>query len=235
MVKWDMFRILYYKYIPHMNTLKYNTKKDEVYNYWTVLENKYYKLESSNHRHAKCICKCGIKQLVRIDQLINNLNKSCLKCSIFTKRKWHKSIGDFSRSHFHSIKQQAKSRNLEFNISQEFLWNLFLKQDKKCKISGLDITLSNKLVKNHSDNQNISASVDRIDSNKGYTEDNVQWVHKYINIMKGALSDDTFISICNIISKYNINKEDNFDPSSIIGYMQRKQVYNNRKGATTND
>lgn len=214
--------------------MKYNTKKGEIYNYWTVLEDKYYKFKDQNHRHAKCRCKCGHENFIRIDSLIRNINKSCLKCSVFTKRKWHKSVGDFSRSHYNEIKQQAKARKLNFNISQEFLWYLFLKQNKKCKISGLDITLSNKLINNHADRINISASVDRINSNLGYTEDNVQWVHKYVNIMKGALSDETFISMCNIISKYNTNKKDNFDPSSIIGHMQRKFVSDNRKGATTN-
>lgn len=214
--------------------MKYNTKKGEIYNYWTVLEDKYYKFKNQNHRHAKCRCKCGHESFIRIDSLIQNINKSCPKCSIFTKRKWHKSVGDFSRSHYNEIKQQAKTRKLDFNISQEFLWYLFLKQNKKCKISGLDITLNNKLINNRIDRINISASVDRIDSSLGYTENNVQWVHKYVNIMKGALSDETFISMCNIISKYNINKKDNFDPSSIIGHMQRKFVSDNRKGATTN-
>lgn len=218
-----------------MNKMKYNTKKGEIFNYWTVLENKYYKKSTSNHRFVKCLCKCGKEGLVRIDSLLNNNNKSCLNCSIFTKRKWHKSVGDFSRSHYNEIKQQSKARNLEFNISQEFLWDLFLKQDKKCKISGLNITLSNKLIKNHTDRMNISASVDRIDSNIGYIENNVQWVHKYINIMKGALSDNTFISICRIVSNFNKIKKDNFDPNSIIGHMQRKFVSDNRKGATTND
>lgn len=215
--------------------MKYNTKKGETYNFWTVLEDNYYKFESSNHRCAKCICKCGEIQLVRIDLLIKNLNKSCPKCHIFTKKKWSKSIGDFSRNHFNEIKQQAKSRNFKFDLSQEFLWNLFLKQNKKCKISGLDITLSNKLINNQTDRKNISASLDRIDSFKGYTEDNVQWVHKCINIMKGALPDNVFISICKQVSNFNKNKKDNFDPSSMTGYMHRKIVHSNREGATTNN
>jgi len=37
-----------------------------------------------------------------------------------------------------------------------------------------------------------TASLDRINSSKGYTLDNVQWVHKTVNIMKQGLSDEDF-------------------------------------------
>ena len=49
----------------------------------------------------------------------------------------------------------------------------------------------------------ITASLDRIDSLKGYTEDNVQWVHKHINFMKGSLSENKFIEYCKLIVKNN--------------------------------
>ncbi len=215
--------------------MKYSTKKDDEFNYWTVIDDMYYYIESSNHRHANCVCRCGAKQLVRIDQLINNRNKSCLKCSIYTKRKWHKTVGEFSRSHYNDIKSGAFCRSLEFSISQEYLWKLFLEQNKKCKISGVDITLSPNLVKSKADRENISASLDRINPNIGYIEGNIQWVHKWINIMKGALSDSDFIGICKVISEYNKEKKDNFEPSSMNGFMQRKSVYSNREGATTNN
>jgi hypothetical protein len=39
----------------------------------------------------------------------------------------------------------------------------------------------------------------------GYIVDNVQWVYKDINNMKGEMSHDYFIKICKIISE-NLNK-----------------------------
>jgi hypothetical protein len=48
-----------------------------------------------------------------------------------------------------------------------------------------------------------TASLDRIDSSKGYTIDNVQWVHKTVNLMKRELNQQDFIDICNKISYYN--------------------------------
>ena len=47
--------------------------------------------------------------------------------------------------------------------------------------------------------KNRTASLDRIDSNKGYTIDNVQWVHKDINKMKMDLEEDVFIDNCKLI------------------------------------
>lgn len=41
-----------------------------------------------------------------------------------------------------------------------------------------------------------SASLDRIDSSKGYEQGNVQWVHKDINNMKQSFSQDKFIDWC---------------------------------------
>ena len=40
-----------------------------------------------------------------------------------------------------------------------------------------------------------TASLDRIDSKKGYIEGNVQWVHKNVNKMKMDLDEKEFFSI----------------------------------------
>lgn len=45
------------------------------------------------------------------------------------------------------------------------------------------------------------ASLDRIDSSKGYTKDNVQLVAFIVNYMKNALSESEFLTICNGIVK----------------------------------
>jgi hypothetical protein len=46
-------------------------------------------------------------------------------------------------------------------------------------------------------------NIDRIDSNQGYIEGNIQWVHKDVNIMKMKMTDEKFIGWCHIISKFN--------------------------------
>ena len=48
-----------------------------------------------------------------------------------------------------------------------------------------------------------TASVDRINSDLGYTLDNIRWVHKQINWMKIDLSDEDFIYFCKKVAKYS--------------------------------
>jgi hypothetical protein len=81
---------------------------------------------------------------------------------------------------------------------------LFLKQDRKCKLSGIEI-------KFHPEEKRIkqsqqTASLDRIDNTKGYIEGNIQWLHKDINNMKWNFNESTFINYCCQIAR-NYNKE----------------------------
>ena len=98
--------------------------------------------------------------------------------------------------HFARIKTGAIKRKIEFNINIKQIWELYLKQDKKCAISGLPIYFI-------INGTGSTASLDRIDSSKGYIEGNLQWVHKDINRMKQEFSQEYFINICNIIANFN--------------------------------
>ncbi|HEX5186239.1 MAG TPA: hypothetical protein VFV86_05055, partial [Nitrososphaeraceae archaeon] len=84
----------------------------------------------------------------------------------------NKTIGELSGKHWSEIKYKAIKRNIEFAITQEFAWNLFLKQNRKCALSGIDLFLAIYLKKeNNKDIYNSSnATLDRIDSSKDYTE-----------------------------------------------------------------
>jgi len=48
-----------------------------------------------------------------------------------------------------------------------------------------------------------TASLDRIDSSKGYIEENVHWVHKRINVMKGNMSEQEFLNFCEAVTFKN--------------------------------
>lgn len=48
-----------------------------------------------------------------------------------------------------------------------------------------------------------TASVDRKDSTKGYLQDNIQILHKHVNIMKLNHTQDYFIDLCKRIAKNN--------------------------------
>ena len=51
----------------------------------------------------------------------------------------------------------------------------------------------------------MNISIDRINSDLGYTKDNIQLVSAMINRMKSDLTSKEFIDFCSIISNYNKN------------------------------
>lgn len=137
-----------------------------------------------------CECECGKFRLVDSYDLTHN---KIISCGCKNGERLYSGIGDLSGTYYNACKKGALQRNLEFSVSKEFLWNLFLKQNKKCALTDLDIQLQKhyKL-----DYQNQTASLDRIDSSKGYIEGNVQWVHRDVNFLKGNRNEEYLYDIC---------------------------------------
>ncbi len=139
-------------------------------------------------------CGCLLKEVAK-RKLININNKSGNQHPQFNG---YKNLAGYYLS---SIRCRARKLNIEYNVSKEFLWNLFERQNRKCNISGVEITLCDS-IKNKKTNKMLqTASLDRIDSTRGYTKDNVQWLHKVVNKMKLNMTDNEFIEWCKLITK----------------------------------
>lgn len=96
--------------------------------------------------------------------------------------------------------RSAKERELEFNLTIEEAWQLFLAQNGRCAVTGQKLYFGDR----YSFSKIATASLDRIDSKKGYTLDNVQWTHSDINKkLKGSLSMEELVQWCAKISDYN--------------------------------
>ena len=139
-----------------------------------------------------CICDCGHTKNVTLGALVGGYVKSC-GC---LKPKLN---GKFTNSLFSKIKDRANKKNINFDITFDYLVNLYEKQKGICALSGLSITF----MSSYQNYESNTASLDRIDSTIGYIEGNVQWVHKHINSMKWALSQEYFIKLCKTIAEYN--------------------------------
>ena len=151
-----------------------------------------------------CLCDCGNHK----NLTISALKGSTKSCGCLHRERdaslrgqnhpsW-KGCGELPMKHWSQIIDTAHKRNIPVKITIEQAYDAFLKQKKLCALSGIEISLD--LQKNRNTG---SASLDRIDSNKGYTIDNIQWVHKDLNKMKGKLEDGKFIEWCRIVSKHN--------------------------------
>lgn len=173
----------------------------ETFDYWTVIDNTPYEIKGRQYG-VKCICKCGQSKYVRISALISGRSKGC-ECRAFDKMREKRTyIGDISDTFWGRIIKSARVRNMDFTVSKEYAWDLFLKQNKKCALSGLDIVIEKSLNRKKGCS-NISASLDRIDSALPYIENNIQWVHKDVNHIKQELKEDYFKQLCKLITIKN--------------------------------
>lgn len=169
----------------------FNDLTGKMFGKWMVLE--FAKRDSRNKAIWKCECQCVFKTIQNIEamQLIHEATSRCKRCAL---NSYYEELSSFFWSR---IRQKAIKRNLEVSINMEYIWNLYIQQNKKCVFTGTELhfpTASGKYDGN--------LSLDRIDSNQGYIPGNVQWVYKPINFMKGNMKDDEFISICKMIAEY---------------------------------
>lgn len=171
------------------NMLKVGDKINE----WEIIET--FKKENKTYAKGKCIC--GTVYEKRVSEFKNS--KICNKCkgkkqTGIKRDNCRKGYKDISGTYWTALKIGAKARNHEFSITIEDAWELFLKQNKRCNLSDIPLKLGY-----HIDGEQ-TASLDRIDNNKGYIKNNIQWVHKNINKMKHAFLEDYFINLCKLVA-----------------------------------
>ena len=157
-------------------------------------------------KSAQAICdELGIKSKTVIFRLLKKYNIEHRNSRTGTPQPNAKMYGELHHTYFYILKDRAKRKNLDFNISGEYIWELFLSQKRKCAISGLTLFLPKTW--GPKTKTQMTASLDRIDSSQGYIIGNVQWIHKKINIMKMDMSNEEFITICREINDYNVPKK----------------------------
>lgn len=185
---------------------KYFPKVGDRFGKWTVVDPEVKK------GNALCKCDCGTVNTVGRHELYTGLSKGCVHCGQRFRKGHHmKPFKHIPSTYLAVVKANAKDRNLEFNLTLEYLDNLLERQDFTCALSGVKL-YAPKLLKSYTgynalDRKSFTMSLDRVDSTKGYLEGNVQWVHKHVNVMKGAMTDLAFISICKLVADHNSSAE----------------------------
>ena len=119
---------------------------------------------------------------------------------------YHKGI---NVSWFNKFEKNAMKRKIDFDITIDDVLKVYLDQGKVCSLSGIPIGWT-MVEKSH------NISIDRIDSKKGYSRDNIQLVYPKINMMKFTYSQDEFIDLCKRVSSYTISMEDEEMGSDVL-------------------
>lgn len=111
--------------------------------------------------------------------------------------KWQKINGHFVPGRkYSSIKYNAARRGIEFDVSIEYLDELWVAQDGRCYYTNeeLDITSRNR----------STASLERINSDIGYVEGNVAWASAEINFCKHTLTEARFLELIEKVYQHRI-------------------------------
>jgi hypothetical protein len=169
------------------------------------------RLTTSRSKAQKKLSKYNVKIVDQYIDASTPVNLQCPKCG---NRKWKvppkkvwighsttccsRKICDVPQWYISRMKYGAihgRSRRLEFEVDRKYLVKLFYQQKGKCALTNIQLSFGTRAM----DKDGRTASLDRVDSSKGYIRGNVQWVHKDINKMKQELNQDRFIEMCRLV------------------------------------
>lgn len=146
-----------------------------------------------------CQCSCGNTIIKRGAELRKNARScGCNAISGSTHPKWT-GFNDIDGRYWNNIQRGAKSRGYAFELDLEYVWELYLQQDKKCALTGCPIDFAYE----KEERRVRTASLDRIDNDIGYVKGNVQWVLLEVNYMKRGMSVQKLIALCDKVVKHN--------------------------------
>jgi len=189
-----------------------------------------------NRVAVPCLCSCGKTVYIRLNNLLDGTKKSCLKGYAGKHEHGHKEkrlaakllrekedglkklkaqevkkqFRDIPKSYWTSIVNGATSRQLEFSITPEYAWSVWEKQAGFCTMTGTPLSFKQPK------QCEAWASLDRIDSSKGYVEGNIQWVDREINMLMSNLPKDKFVVLCTRVTSHKIkNTSDSVDNETV--------------------
>lgn len=149
------------------------------------------------HKPHKCKKCLSLQNKAKYIKLPKKEKKTLTKIA----KNWHDT--NLIRRTINSTKYRANKKKWQHNLTEQQLLELYKQQNGQCYYSGLPIQL------NAINTQpRYVASLDRIDSTKGYTIDNVVWTSQLVNIMKSTLSVNEFYDIIQIL--YNHKQKAKF-------------------------
>ncbi|BAZ13642.1 hypothetical protein NIES4071_54810 [Calothrix sp. NIES-4071] len=116
-------------------------------------------------------------------------------------------VDDFSpfRYHLKIMKKSAKRRGHECSVTLADLKALWERQNGICPYTGWNLINLGSTTECESSLRTIyRASVDRLDSSKGYTRDNIQFIAVIANFAKNVFTEQDLINFCHDVYQHRI-------------------------------
>jgi len=185
---------------------KYNGKfrLGEIFGNWIITDPNTIFCEDRKEYCVKVKCNCDRKteRYVSCRKLKAGISWGCDCVRRKSNSHFWKGVGDIPGRYLNRMKNNAKMGGIEVSVNDEYLWKLFKRQNGKCALTGLEIYFGGRNSEKEEKKDDTTASLDRIDSNRGYVKGNVWWVHKDINIMKNDFSVEKFKELCKMVISY---------------------------------
>lgn len=163
-------------------------------------------------KETKCN-ECGHKILIPNNRYTASCSEKCRKAyfSRYESDRRASSVESTLEALAVQIKSRAKRNGKEYNLSKEFLLDLLSKQSGLCAQTGRTLEPSSFVEGSKYRAHKNTVSVDRVDSSKGYTKDNVQLVVYHYNLAKSAFTQEEMMELCkDVLTKGeqgNLSKE----------------------------
>lgn len=156
---------------------------------------------------TKLCNKCGLEQDVsEFSSDCKNsdgLRSTCKSCSIECVYEYGSTFDGFIKLLYKDLKRNAKNRNIKVEITIDDIKQLYNEQTGLCALSMFRMTHNKQPNDSPTHiNNRFNISVDRIDSSKDYTVDNIQLVCAIVNVIKYNMNTDEFIDVCKKICKH---------------------------------
>lgn len=144
--------------------------------------------------HLVCLCGlCGSNKTIQLSSFLAAIDNTRTS----RKPKYEKCSCNF-RDNFQRLllqaKRNAEKRSLKFTVTLDDVKNVWQRQRGICALSGRLLLIDSR-------DGLTTASLDRIDSDKGYTRQNIQWIDKDINTMKSNFDIKYFVHTCKEIAR----------------------------------
>ena len=185
-------------------------KIGDKYKHWTVIDG-----PTTNEHQCliwKVQCDCGTERWMQGNELTDpNSSFQCMQCAQKERgtreRIQNGGAFNFSINRLHKLQRSAKERGYDFTLDIPYLCDLYERQNHICAITG-------DVIESIDD-----ASLDRIDSSKGYVEGNVQWVTKQAHLSKHVMTMTELIQFCKKVLNHA-----NQQPSSELTFTEGSET-----------
>lgn len=195
-----------------MKLEEYQTRKSE-----GTLPSSYHNRKVTEFKCENCGCN-AVKPSSEYNRNVNSGKKNfcCQSCAASHNNKIREiNLSDRWIEHLNGIRPNrrdeftpfrytmkcVKQRTKEYDIDLQYLKELWESQQGVCPYTNLSLVLPEE---DYTKDQDITtrASLDRIDSSKGYIKGNVQFIATPINYMKNTMSDQQTRSFLKRISSF---------------------------------